>query len=106
MTELRKDILRYRVPIIEKSSTAHFPKQHMFVKKKRRKTRGRRRFCTREVEDPPKGLSHFHYRNDTEPADGPVDPASEQNHMGPPGQYLTSLDSSESVGLWSGILRV
>jgi len=52
------------------------------------------------------GLSHFHYRNDTEPADGPVDPASEQNHMGPPGQYLTSLDSSGSVGLWSGILRV
>ena len=43
------------------------------------------------------GLSHFHYGNDTEPADEPVDPASEQNHMGPPDQFLTSLDSSGSV---------
>jgi len=59
---------------------------------------------TREVEDPPTGLSHFHYRNDTEPADGPVESASEQNHTGPPGQYLTSLDSLGGVGLWSGKL--
>jgi len=58
------------------------------------------------VEDPPTGLSHFHYGNDTEPADEPVDPTSEQNHMDPPGQFLTNSDSSESVGLWSGILRV
>ena len=42
------------------------------------------------VEDPLTGLSHFHYGNDTDPADEPVDPASEQNHMGPPGQFLTS----------------
>jgi len=35
----------------------------------------------------------------SEPADEPVDPASEQNHMGPLGQFLTSLDSSGSVGL-------
>jgi len=49
------------------------------------------------------GLSHFHYGNDTEPANEPVDPASEHNHMGPPGQYLTSLDSSK-VSLKPGIL--
>ena len=74
--------------------------------KNKKKTRRRRHTCTREVEDPLTGHSHFHYRNNTEPADKPVDPASEQNHMGPPGQFLTSLDSSGSVGLWSGILRV
>jgi len=76
---------------------------HVFLQKKFRR---RRRTCTREVEDPLTGLSHFHNRNDTELADEPVDPASEQNHMGPPGQFFTSLDSSGSVGLWSGILRV
>ena len=43
------------------------------------------------VEGPKTGLSHFRYRNDTETADGPVDLTSEQNHIGPPGQYLTSL---------------
>jgi len=53
-----------------------------------------------EVQDPLTGLSHFQYGNGTEPADEPVDPASEQNHMGPPGQFLTSLDSSGSVGVW------
>jgi len=90
-----------------KSSTAHYPKQHMFVKKKEKKN--------------PKEKAHLHQRgrrpinrsfkfplsdrNDTESADEPVDPASEQNHMGPPGQFLTSLDSSGSVELWSGILR-
>jgi len=56
----------------------------------KKKNRRRRRTCTREVEDPLTGLSYFHYRNDTEPADEPVDPASEQNYMGPPGQFLTS----------------
>ena len=82
-------------------------KQHMFVKKKKKKN--------------PKEKAHLHQRgrrpinrsfkfplsdrNDTESADEPVDPASEQNHMGPPGQFLTSLDSSGSVELWSGILR-
>jgi len=76
---------------------------HVCFKKKNRR---RRRTCTREVEDPLTGLSHFYYRNDTELADEPVDPASEQNHMGPPGQHLTILDWSGSVGLWSGILRV
>jgi len=87
--------LRYNVPIVVKSSTAHHPKQRRFVKIK--KTRRRRRTCTREVEDPLTGLSHFRYRNGTQPADEPVDPASEQNHMGPPDQFLTSLDSSGSV---------
>jgi len=43
------------------------------------------------------GISHFQYGNGIEPADEPVDPASEQNHMGPPGQFLTSLDSFGSV---------
>jgi len=63
---------------------------------------------TRQVEDPLTGHSHFHYGNITEPADEPVDPASEQNHLGPSesGQFLTSLDSSGSVGLRSEILRV
>jgi len=74
---------------------------HVCLKKKKENPT-----CTREVEDPLTGLSKFHYGNDTEPADEPVDHASEQNHMGPPGQFLTSLDSSGSVGLWSGILRV
>jgi len=50
----------------------------------------------REVEDPLTGLSHLHYGNNTEPADEPFDPASEQNHLGPSGQFLTSLDSSGS----------
>jgi len=86
-----------------KSSTVHYPKQHMLFYKKIR--RGRRT-CTREVEDPLTGLSHFHYGNDTDLADEPVDPASEYNFMGPPGQFFTSLDSSGSVGLWSGIRRV
>jgi len=61
---------------------------------------------TREVEDPLTDLSHFQYGNGTEPANEPVDPASEQNHMGCSGQFLTSLDSSGSVRLWSGTLRV
>jgi len=78
-----------------KSSTAHYPKQHMFVKKN--KIRRRRHPCTREVENPLTSVSHFHYRNDTEQANEPVDPTSEQNRMGPPGQYLTSLYSSGSV---------
>ena len=79
---------------------------HVCWKTKEENTRRRRRTCTREVEDPSTGLSHFHYGNETEPADEPVDPASEQNHLGPSGQFLTSLDSSGSVGLRSGILRV
>jgi len=68
--------------------------QHLFVMKKKR--RGRHIF-TRKVEDPQTGNSHFQYGNGLEPADEPVDPTSEQNHMGPPGQFLTSLDSSGSV---------
>jgi len=48
------------------------------------------RNSAREVEDPLTGFSHFHYGNGTETADEPVDPASEQNRMGPPGQFLTS----------------
>jgi len=79
---------------------------HVSLKKKQGNPRRRRRTCTREVKDPLTGLSHFHYGNNTEPADESVDPASKQNHMGPPGQFLTSLDSSGSVGLLSGILRV
>jgi len=103
------------VPIGYGTFSAKVPSQlrpkatHVCLKKKEGKTRRRRRTCTREVENPLTGLSHFHYGNDTEPADEPVDPASEQNHMGPPGQFLTNLDSSgrvATVGLWSGILRV
>ena len=58
---------------------------------------------TREVEDPLTDLSHFQYGNGTEPANEPVDLTSdsEQNHTGPPGQFLTSLDSSGSVRLVS-----
>ena len=41
-----RDRRRYNV----KTSTAHYPKQHTFVKNK--KTRRRRRLYTREVEDP------------------------------------------------------
>ena len=79
-TELWQDFLKYKVPIVMKSSTTHYPKQHMFVKKEE-KTRRRRRTCTREVENPLTGLSHFHYKmilnrpmqyhfqNDTESAD-------------------------------------
>jgi len=66
----------------------------MFVKKKHLKEKAS---LHQRGRGPITGLSHFRYRNDTTPADGPVDPASEQNHMGPPGQYLTSLDSSGSV---------
>jgi len=62
------------------------------------------RTCTREVEDLLRSLSLFHCGNGTELAYEPVDPTSEQNHMGPPGQFLTSLDSSESVGS-SGTLK-
>jgi len=36
-----------------KSSTAHYPKQHMFVKKKGKKTRRRKRTCTRETKSFP-----------------------------------------------------
>ena len=87
-TELWPDFLKYMIPIVMKSATAHYPKQHIFVEKKREgKPRRRRRTCTREVEDPLTGLSHFHYGNDTEPADEPVDPASEQNHVGSSGQF-------------------
>ena len=52
---------------------------HVCFKTKEEETRRRRRTCTREVEDPLMGLSHFHYGNDTEPADEPVDPASDQS---------------------------
>jgi len=97
---------KYKVPIVMKSSNAHYPKQHMFVIKKRRINPKERCACTREVEDALTGLLHFHYGNDTELADEPVDPASEQNHLGPSGQFLTNLDSSGSVGVRSGILRV
>jgi len=55
------------------------------------------------VEDPLTILSHILYGNGPEPANEPFDPAIRQNHMGPPGQILTSLDSSGSVG-WSGRL--
>jgi len=48
-----------------------------------------------EIQGP--GLSHFRYRNNTKLVDGPVDPASEQNHMGPPGQRaLIAFSSSVS----------
>jgi len=63
-----------------KSFTAHHQsrvaKQHLFVKNK--KTAGER---TPVPEKP--SLSHFHYGNGTE--------------LGPPCQYVTSLDSSGSV---------
>ena len=72
------------------------PKATHFCLKKKKKN-PKENPCTREVEDPLTGLSHFHYGNDTELAEAPVDLASEQNHIGPPGQYLTSLDSSGSV---------
>jgi len=58
------------------------------------KIRRRTHTCARKVEDPPTSLSHFHYGNDTTPANETVDPASEQNHMSPPGYFLTSLDST------------
>jgi hypothetical protein len=60
---------------------------HVCSKKKAGNPRRRRRTCTKEVEDPLTGLLHFHYGNDTEPADEPVDPASEQNHVGSSGQF-------------------
>jgi len=78
-TEFWKDFLRSKVLIVEKSSTSHY--RNTCLLKQKQKTRGRRRLSTREEEDPPMGLSHFHYRNDTEPADGPIDPTSEQNHV-------------------------
>ena len=65
----------------------------LFLKQKRKNPK-ETHTCTKEVEDPLKCLSHFHYGNNTEPASEPVDPASEQNHMGPPDKLLTSLDSS------------
>jgi len=59
------------------------------------------RTCTREVEESLRSRSHFHYRNGTELANEivneTVNPASEQNHMGPPGFFVTSLESSGSV---------
>ena len=62
--------LECKVSIVVKSFTAHYPKQHMFDKKKEEENPRRRRCtCTREVEDPLAGLSHFHYGNDIEPAD-------------------------------------
>ena len=66
-------------------------KQHLFVKNKKQKPEGE------EVEDPLTGLSHFQYGNGTEQADESVDLVSNQNHMGPPGQFLTSLDSCGSI---------
>jgi len=58
-----------------KPSTAFYPKQHMFVKRKRKKKP--------EVEGAPapekSSLSHFHYGNITE--------------LGAADQFVTSLDS-------------
>ena len=52
------------------------------------------------VEEPLKCLLHFHYgpENDTELTNDPVDPASERNYISYPGQFLTRIDSSGSVG--------
>ena len=76
-TELWQDFLKYKVPFVVKSSTAHYPKQHMFVLKKKKP----------EGEGAPApekpSRSHFHYGNTTE-----LDAA---------GQFVTSLDSSGSV---------
>jgi len=55
------------------------------------------RICTTEVEDLLTNLSHFQCGKETELANEPVDPASEQNYMGPPGQFLTSFNSFESI---------
>jgi len=74
------------------------PKQSNARLLKKKKLRRRICTCTREVEDPPTSLSHFHCGNSTEAANEPLDSASEQDHMGPLGQYLTSLDSPRSVG--------
>ena len=62
-----------------KSSTTHYPKQHMFVKKRRRtKPEGQ---GAPAPEQP--SLCHFRYGNTTE--------------LGAADQFVTSLDSSGSV---------
>jgi len=59
-----------------KSSTAHYPKQHLFVKKKKTEGEG-----APAPEKP--SLFHFHYGNTTE--------------LGAAGQFVMSLDSFRSV---------
>jgi len=71
------DFLKYKFPIVVKSSTAHYPSSICLLKTKREKHGRRRRTCNKEAEDPLTGLSHFHYRNGIELADEPVDPALE-----------------------------
>jgi len=67
----------------------------LFFKQTKKKTKGEPAPATKtEVENQVTSLAHFHYGKNSEPATEPVDPASVQNHMGPPGQPLTSLDSS------------
>jgi len=63
-----------------KSSTAHYPKQHIFVQNKNKKKPGGEGAPAAEKPS----LSHFHYGNTTD--------------LGAAGQFVTSLDSS-------GILR-
>jgi len=64
-----------------KTSTAHYPKQHLFVtKKKKKKPEGE---GAPAPEKP--SLSHSHFRNTT--------------GLGAAGQFVTSLDSSLSVRL-------
>jgi len=46
--------------------------------------------CTREVKTLRTGLSYFHHGIGGDPANEPVDPASEHNHMSPPGQFLAN----------------
>jgi len=71
--------MRFKVPIVVKPSTAHYPKQHMFVKK------GRRKKPEGEGAPAPKKttLSPFDYGNTTE--------------LGAVELFVTSLDSSVSV---------
>ena len=90
-------ILEIQGPNCREKLHSPLPKAiHVCLKKKNPKEKAS---LHQRGRGPTTELSHFRYRNDTKPADGAVDPdpASEQNHMGPPSQYLTSLDSSGSV---------
>jgi len=74
---------------VKSSNVHHQSKATLFglKKKKKRKLEGE---GAPSPEKP--SLSHFAYENSTE--------------LGPPGQFVTSLDSSGSVRLRTGILRV
>ena len=56
-------------------------RQHLFVIKKKNRR-------SRKVENPLASLLRSHNGNDTEPANGPVDAATEQNQTGPSGQVI------------------